>query len=204
MKVFYEKDADLAILDAKTISVIGYGNQGRAQALNLRDSGLTVVVGNIDDSYRETAINDGFAPVSIDEAARSGDIVMVLIPDEVQPHVYKESIEPLLTAGKTLSFASGYNIRFGLITPPKDVNVIMMAPRTIGHQVRVAFENGGGVNADLDVWQESDGNAWPITLALAKGVGCTRAGAFHTSFVTETDLDLFSERVCGRRYSTVS
>ncbi len=119
---------------------------------------------------------------------------MILIPDEVQPKVYKESVEHLLAAGKTLSFASGYNIRFGLITPPKDINVIMMAPRTIGHQVRVAFENGGGVNADVDVWQEVNDSAWPITLALAKGVGCTRAGAFHTSFVTETDLDLFSEQ----------
>ena len=194
MKVFYEKDADLAALAGKTISIIGYGNQGRAQALNLRDSNLTVIVGNIDDPYKETAIEDGFAPLSIEEAVRAGDIVMILIPDEVQPKVYKESIEHLLAAGKTLSFASGYNIRFGLITPPKDINVIMMAPRTIGHQVRVAFENGGGVNADVDVWQEVNDSAWPITLALAKGVGCTRAGAFHTSFVTETDLDLFSEQ----------
>ena len=194
MKVFYEKDADLTALTGKIISIIGYGNQGRAQALNLRDSNLTVIVGNIDDPYKETAIEDGFAPLSIEEAARTGDIVMILIPDEVQPKVYKESVEHLLTAGKTLSFASGYNIRFGLITPPKDINVIMMAPRTIGHQVRVAFENGGGVNADVDVWQEVNASAWPITLALAKGVGCTRAGAFHTSFVTETDLDLFSEQ----------
>jgi ketol-acid reductoisomerase len=194
MKVFYEKDADLAALAGKTIGIIGYGNQGRAQALNLRDSKVAVIVGNIDDPYKNTAIQDGFAPVSIDEAARAADIVMVLIPDEVQPQVYRKSIEPFLAAGKTLSFASGYNIRFGLITPPKDVNVIMMAPRTIGHQVRVAFEKRGGVNADVDVWQEADGSAWPITLALAKGVGCTRAGAFHTSFATETDLDLFSEQ----------
>src|SRR5215203_1481768 len=122
MKVFYENDADLGALAGKTISIIGYGNQGRAQALNLRDSNLTVIVGNIDDAYKETAIEDGFAPLSVAEAARAGNIVMVLIPDEVQPHVYKESIEPLLAAGSTLSFASGYNIRFGLITPPKNVN----------------------------------------------------------------------------------
>jgi ketol-acid reductoisomerase len=194
MKVFYEKDADLAALKGKTIAVIGYGNQGRAQALNLRDSNLNVVVGNIDDGYKKTAIEDGFTPVSIEEAARQGDIVMILIPDEVQPGVYERSIAPSVRAGKTISFASGYNIRFALITPPKDVDVIMMAPRTIGRQVRIAYENGSGVNADVDVWQDVSGNAWPVTLALAKGTGCTRAGAFHTSFATETDLDLFSEQ----------
>lgn len=194
MKVFYEKDADLAALSGKTIVVIGYGNQGRAQALNLRDSRLNVVVGNIDDAYKETAVKDGFVPVSIEEAARQGDILMILIPDEVQPAVYQQSIAPYLTAGKTVSFASGYNIRFALIAPPKDVDVIMMAPRTIGRQVRIAFENGSGVNADVDVWQDVSGNAWPVTLGLAKGTGCTRAGAFHTSFATETDLDLFSEQ----------
>jgi len=194
MKVFYEKDADLAALNGKTIAVIGYGNQGRAQALNLRDSKIEVVVGNIDDAYKEAAVQDGFDPVSIEQAVRKGDIVMILIPDEVQPAVYQQSVAPYLRAGKTLSFASGYNIRFALITPSKDVDVIMMAPRTIGRQVRIAFENGSGVNADVDVWQDVSGNAWPITLALAKGTGCTRAGAFHTSFVTETDLDLFSEQ----------
>lgn len=194
MKVFYEKDADLAALRGKTIAVIGYGNQGRAQALNLRDSNVEVIVGNIEDGYRDQAVQDGFAPVPIQEAARQGDILMILIPDEVQPGVYKESIAPHLTAGKVISFASGYNIRFALIAPPKDVDVIMMAPRTIGRQVRIAFENGSGVNADVDVWQDVTGSAWPITLALAKGTGCTRAGAFHTSFITETDLDLFSEQ----------
>ncbi|MEO8130603.1 MAG: ketol-acid reductoisomerase [Bryobacteraceae bacterium] len=194
MKVFYEKDADLSVLKGKTIAVIGYGNQGRAQALNLRDSQLAVVVGNIDDAYRKTAIEDGFSPVSIEEAVSQGDIVMILIPDEVQPGVYQQSVAPHLSAGKVLSFASGYNIRFSLIAPPKDVDVIMMAPRTIGRQVRIAYENGSGVNADVDVWQDASGAAWPVTLALAKGTGCTRAGAFHTSFATETDLDLFSEQ----------
>jgi len=194
MKVFYEKDADLAALRGKTIAVIGYGNQGRAQALNLRDSKLNVIVGNIDDAYKKTAIEDGFDPVPIEDAVRQGDIIMILLPDEVQPAVYQQSIAPYLTANKTVSFASGYNIRFALITPPKDVDVIMMAPRTIGRQVRIAFENGSGVNADVDVWQDISGSAWPVTLALAKGTGCTRAGAFHTSFATETDLDLFSEQ----------
>lgn len=194
MKVYYENDADLTVLKNSRISVIGYGNQGRAQALNLRDSGMDVVIGNIDDSYRETAQQDGFDPLLIEEAARLGDVLMILIPDEVQPGVYTASIAPYLTGGKTLSFASGYNIRFGLIHPPSNIDVIMMAPRTIGRQVRIAFEKGGGVNADIDVWQDSSGKALATTLALAKGTGCTRAGAFHTSFTTETDLDLFSEQ----------
>lgn len=194
MKVFYEHDADLGVLHGKTVSMVGYGNQGRAQALNLRDSGAHVLVGNIDDSYKETARQDGFAPVSIPEAVKAGDIVMVLIPDEVQPGVYAQSIQPFLRAGQAISFGSGYNIHFGLIVPPKDVDVLMMAPRTIGRQVRIAYEKGGGVNADVDVSQDATGNAWAITLALAKGTGCTRAGAFHTSFATEAELDLFAEQ----------
>ena len=194
MKVFYERDADLALLHGKVVAVIGYGNQGRSQARNLRDSGVNIVVGNIDDAYKEQAIADGFHPVSIAGAARQGDVIMVVIPDEVQDVVYRESIAPHLTAGKALSFASGYNIHFGMIEPPNDVDVIMVAPRTIGRQVRVAFEGGGGVNADVDVRNDATGNAWGITLALAKGIGCTRAGAFHTSFGTEAELDLFAEQ----------
>jgi ketol-acid reductoisomerase len=194
VKVFYNNDADIGVLSSKTVAVIGYGNQGRAQALNLRDSGVRVIVGNIEDDYAETAREDGFTPVPIPKAVASGDIVMILIPDEVQPAVYRESAEPHLRAGCALSFASGYNIRFGLIQPPPNIDVIMMAPRTIGRQVRVAYEGGGGVNADVDVRQDHTGNAWPITLALAKGVGCTRAGAFHTSFANEAELDLFSEQ----------
>jgi len=119
---------------------------------------------------------------------------MVLIPDEVQQAVYETAIVPHLRTGAALSFASGYNVHFGLIRPRADLDVMMMAPRTIGREVRAAFERGSGVNADLDVWQDATGNAWPITLALAKGVGCTRAGAFHTSFAVEAELDLFSEQ----------
>src|SRR5260370_28373816 len=194
MKVFYERDADLGVLEGKTISVAGYGNQGRAQALNLRDSGVTVLVGNIEDGYAKTAREDGFAPVSIADAVKSGEIIMVLIPDEVQQAVYEKDIAPHLRSSQTLSFASGYNIHFGLIKPPVDIDVIMMAPRTIGRQVRIAYEAGGGVNADVDVSQDATGNAWATTLALAKGVGCTRAGAFHSSFANETELDLFAEQ----------
>ena len=194
MKVFYERDADLAVLNGKVVAMIGYGNQGRSQALNLRDSGVNIIVGNIDDPYKQRAIIDGFQPLSIAEAAERGDIVMLVIPDEVQDFVYRESIAPHMKAGKALSFASGYNVRFGLIDASKDVDVIMVAPRTIGRQVRVAFEAGGGVNADVDVSHDATGNAWAITLALAKGIGCTRAGAFHTSFATEAELDLFAEQ----------
>lgn len=194
MKVFHDRDADLTVLQDKVIAMIGYGNQGRSQALNMRDSGLNVVVGNIDDAYRAQAVADGFQPVPIAEAARRGDVVMLVIPDEVQDIVYNESIAAHLTAGKALSFASGYNVHFGLIQAPAGVDVIMMAPRTIGRQVRAAFEAGGGVNADVDVHQDATGNAWPVTLALAKAIGCTRAGAFHTSFATEAELDLFSEQ----------
>jgi ketol-acid reductoisomerase len=194
MKVFYERDADLAVLKGKRISVIGYGNQGRAQALNLRDSGLSVQVGNLDDEYANTARADGFSPLPIAEATRASDIVMILIPDEVQSAVYESAIKAHLRSGQTLSFASGYNVHFGLVVPPKDVDVIMVAPRTIGRQVRIAYEGGSGVNADVDVWQDSSGAAWPVTLALTKGIGCTRAGAFHTSFAMEVELDLFSEQ----------
>jgi ketol-acid reductoisomerase len=194
VKVFYERDADLGVLKGRTIAMIGYGNQGRAQALNLRDSGLDLVIGNIDDDYRHRAIDDGFRPVSIADAASQGDIIMLVIPDEVQDLVYQESIAAHLKPGKTISFASGYNVHFGLISPPNDVDVIMVAPRTIGRQVRIAFEGGGGVNADVDVRNDATGNAWPVTLALAKGIGCTRAGAFHTSFGTEAELDLFAEQ----------
>ncbi len=194
MKVFYESDADLGVLDGKTIAVAGYGNQGRAQALNIRDSGVTVLVGNIEDTYAETARQDGFSPVSIADAVKTADVVMLLVPDEVQQAVYQKDIAPHLRAGQTLSFASGYNIHFGLIEPPADIDVIMMAPRTIGRQVRIAFESGGGVNADVDVWQNATGKAWETTLALAKGTGCTRAGAFHSSFATEAELDLFAEQ----------
>jgi ketol-acid reductoisomerase len=194
VKVYYENDADLGVLHGKTVGFVGYGNQGRAQALNLRDSGVRVVVGNIEDHYAMQAREDGFTPVTIAEAVRAADIVMVLIPDEVQPAVYDSSLAPYLRPGQTISFGSGYNIHFGLIQPPSDVDVIMVAPRTIGRQVRIAFEAGGGVNADIDVRQDATGHAWPVTLALAKGIGCTRAGAFHTSFGIEAELDLFSEQ----------
>jgi ketol-acid reductoisomerase len=194
MNVSYEQDASLQPLEGKTISVIGYGNQGRAQALNLRDSGVTVVVGNVDDRYAESARRDQFNTLTIPEAVSMGDVVMILIPDEVQPKVYETVIAPHLRERATLCFASGYNIHFGLIRPPEHADAIMVAPRTIGREVRASFERGSGVNADVDVWQDTSGKAWPVTLALAKAIGCTRAGAFHTTCAVEAELDLFSEQ----------
>jgi ketol-acid reductoisomerase len=194
MKVYYESDADLSALEGKTIALVGYGNQGRAQALNLRDSGVTVIIGNRDDEYADTARRDGFSPLPIPDVVKRGDVVMLLIPDEVQPGVYDEMIAPHLRDGQTLCVASGYNVHFDLIQPPANVDVIMVAPRTIGREVRIAFEKGGGVNADIDVRQDYSGKAWVTTLGIAKGIGCTRAGAFHTSFGVEAELDLFSEQ----------
>jgi ketol-acid reductoisomerase len=194
MKVFYEQDASFDALKGKVVGVVGYGNQGRAQALNLRDSGVTVIIGNLDDEYGARARGDQFETLPITEVAKTADVVMMLIPDEVQAEVYATSIEPHIRGGAVLCFASGYNIRFGLIRPRAGMDVIMVAPRTIGREVRESFERGSGVNADVDVWQDASGEAWPVTLALAKAIGCTRAGAFHTSFAVETELDLFSEQ----------
>jgi ketol-acid reductoisomerase len=192
--VYGDKDADLKYLSGKTVAVIGYGNQGRAQALNLRDAGVSVIVGNITDDYRESALQDKQTVLEIDAAVRKADVVMILLPDEVQLAVFKESVAPNLRAGMTLSFASGYNIRFGIIVPPADVDVIMLAPRTLGLAVRAIYAGGAGVPADADVWQDYTGGAWQTLLALAKGIGCTRAGVFKSSFQEETDLDLFAEQ----------
>jgi len=192
--VYHDQDADLKNLNGRTIAVIGYGNQGRAQALNLRDSGVSVIVGCIPDDYRKTAVQDGFPVMDIDAAVRQANIVMIIIPDEVQVAVYQDSIAPGLKPGMMLVFASGYNIRFGIIVPPKDVDVVMLAPRTLGMVVREVYVAGGGVPADVDVWQDATGSAWPTLLALAKGIGCTRAAVFKSSFQEETGLDLFAEQ----------
>lgn len=192
--VYYDEHADLSHLRDKTVAVIGYGNQGRAQALNLRDSGVGVVVGCSPDSYRQTAIQDGWVAVDIDEAVKRSDIVLLLIPDEIQAQVYRASVEPHLGPGMVLCFASGYNIRFGFIVPPKEIDVVMLAPRTLGIEVRETYVAGTGVPADIDVWQDSSGDAWRVLLALAKGIGCTRVGAFKSSVAEEAELDLFSEQ----------
>jgi ketol-acid reductoisomerase len=160
----------------------------------LRDSGVSVVVGNIDDSYRQQAVQDTQTVLGIAEATKKSDIVMILLPDEVQPEIYKTSIGHLLKPGMTLSFGSGYSIRFKTIVPPKDTDVVMLAPRDLGMKVRETYVAGSGVSADVDVAQDFTGNAHNTLLALAKGIGCTRAGVLKSSFMEETDLDLFSEQ----------
>ncbi|MCB0134299.1 MAG: ketol-acid reductoisomerase, partial [Caldilineaceae bacterium] len=195
MKLYKDSDASLEPLAGKTVAVLGYGNQGQAQALNLRDSGVTVIVGNRDDLYRERAIADGFAPVSILEAATAGDILLVLTTDESQPLIWAEQILPGLRPGKTLSWSSGYNVGFGVINPPADVDVIMIAPRMIGSVVRELYVKGSGALAQIDVRQDASGRAWETMLALCKGMGLTRGGVFESSFREEAELDLFAEQV---------
>jgi ketol-acid reductoisomerase len=193
MKLYYDSDADLSLMDGKTIAVIGYGNQGRAQALNMRDSGVKVVVGGLRDATLTQAEADGFPTMSTAEAAAAGDAICLLIPDEVQQQVYREEILPSLGPGKALDFAHGYNIHYGHIKPPAEADVIMVAPRMIGVGVRDRFVAGKGVPAFVAVQQDGSGSAWPITLALARAIGCTRTGAIASTFAEETELDHFSE-----------
>jgi ketol-acid reductoisomerase len=195
MRLYKDEDAALAPLAGKTVAVLGYGNQGQAQALNLRDSGVTVIVGNRDDLYRERAIADGFTPMTILEAATAGDILLVLTTDESQPLIWAEQILPGLAPGKTLCWASGYNVGFDLITPPPDVDVIMIAPRMIGAVVRELYLQGSGALAQIAVQQDASRQAWDTLLALCKGMGLTRGGVFESSFREEAELDLFAEQV---------
>ena len=194
MHVLLESDADLRHLDGKTVAIIGYGNQGRAQALNLRDSGVCVLIGSIRDAGAERAQHEGFEVVSIAEACDRADALALLIPDEVQRDVYHAEIERTLRPGQVLDFAHGYNIHFGLIRPPADVDVILVAPRMIGINVRRSYEKGNGVPAYIAVAQDASGAARDIALAWAKGIGATRAGVLETTFAQETELDLFAEQ----------
>ena len=194
MKIYGDNDADLAVLADRTLAVIGYGNQGQAQALNLRDSGLRVIVGGIEDEAAQRARADGFEVKPIADAAGEGNVLLLLIPDEIQRHVYHESIHPHMGAGKTLDFAHGFNIRFGLIEPPPEVDVVMVAPRMIGSSVRQRFVEGLGSPAYVAVGRDASGGAWPTALALAKGIGATRAGAIESTFAEETEIDLFLEQ----------
>jgi len=192
-KIYYDRDADLSVLKGKTVAIVGYGNQGRAQGLNLRDSGVSVIVGGIADATLERAEADGFETMSVAEAADAGDIICLLIPDEVQQKVYREEILPYLRPGKALDFAHGYNVHYGFIAPPEEIDVVMVAPRMIGVGVRDVYVEGKGVPAFVAVQQDGSGEAWAKTLALAKGMGCTRSGAIEASFAEETELDHFSE-----------
>ncbi len=198
--LFYDNDADLSILTTRTVAIIGYGSQGHAHALNLRDSGVTVIVGLYDGSRSAAkARADGLEVVSVQEAAVRADWIMLLLPDELQKQVYEASVAPNLSAGKVLSFAHGFNIRFQLVVPPPDVDVVMIAPKGPGHTVRWEYENGQGVPALFAIAQDASGQARSLAMAYAKGIGATRAGILETSFKEETETDLFGEQavLCG-------
>jgi len=199
-KMYYDKDADLNLLKNKKIAIIGFGSQGHAHALNLRDSGLDVVVGLYKGSKsKERAEKEGLTVLTVEEAAKVADIIMMLIPDEKQAEVYKESIEKNLTEGKALAFAHGFNIHFKQIIPPKNVDVFMVAPKGPGHLVRRVYQEGKGVPNLVAVYQDYTGKAFDIALAYAKGIGGTRAGVIETTFKEETETDLFGEQavLCG-------
>ena len=199
-RIFYQQDCDLQKLSGKTVAIIGYGSQGHAHALNLKDSGVDVVVGLYEGSKSwAKAEAQGLRVMTSAEAAKAADIIMILINDEKQAALYKESIEPNLTEGKTLAFAHGFNIHFGCIKPPKNVNVIMIAPKGPGHTVRSEYQAGKGVPCLIAVEQDATGDAWDIGLAYALGIGGARAGVLETTFRTETETDLFGEQavLCG-------
>ncbi len=200
MKVFKDQDANLEILKGKTIAVLGYGSQGHAHALNLRDSGLDVIVGTRPDGPGfKKAKEDGFEPLSVKEACEKAEIIMVLLPDQVQPEVYKREIAGALRPGKMLLFAHGFNIHYNQIVPPENVDVAMVAPKGPGHLVRRQFVEGKGVPCLVAVYQDATGEAFQKALAYAKGIGGTRAGVIETTFKEETETDLFGEQcvLCG-------
>lgn len=194
-KVYYDKDGSIDIILDKTIAIIGYGNQGRSQALNMRDSGVkNIIVGSIHDDSWTTANQDGFPVYPIAEAAGKADVVFLLLPDEVAPAIYEKEIAPNLHSGAALNFASGYNITYGHIKPAADLDVIMVAPRMIGKGVRETYENGTGFPTFLVVNQDATGHAKEIAIGLAKALGSTKAGAIEVTFNDETYLDLMSEQ----------
>ncbi|MGA7908181.1 MAG: ketol-acid reductoisomerase [Candidatus Sulfotelmatobacter sp.] len=198
--MYHEDAADLALIRSKKVAVIGYGSQGHAHALNLRDSGVEVRVGLSQTSEsRAKAQAAGLTVVSIGDAAAWADVIMILVPDTAQPEVYKRDIAPHLSAGKTLMFAHGFNIRFDTITPPADIDVSMIAPKAPGHRVREVFVEGGGTPALLAIHQNASGTAKQLALSYAKAIGATRAGVIETTFTEETETDLFGEQavLCG-------
>ena len=198
--MFYDKDADLDILKGKKIAIIGYGIQGRGQALCLRDSGLDVLVAQREGGPNwEQAKKDGFSPVPASQAAKEADIIQILIQDHLQADVYKKDIAPNLEKGDALAFSHGFNIHYGQIVPPKEIDVFLVAPKGPGALVRRQYEEGRGVPCLVGVFQEYTGKALQIALAYAKGIGGTRAGVLETTFAEETETDLFGEQavLCG-------
>lgn len=200
VKVYYDQDADLAALKGKKVAVMGYGSQGHAQAQNMKESGIDVIVGLHPGSQsREKAKADGLEVFTVSEAAARADIIQLLVPDETQARLYKEEIAEHMTAGKALMFSHGFNIHFGQIVPPADVDVFLVAPKSPGHMVRRMYQDGVGVPGLIAIHQDYSGKAKQLGLAYAKAIGCTRAGVFETSFREETETDLFGEQavLCG-------
>jgi ketol-acid reductoisomerase len=198
--IYYDKDADLELIRQRKIAIIGYGSQGHAHALNLKDSGATVVVGLPAESRsRAKAEVQGLRVAGVAEAAAWADVIMLLAPDTKQPAIYKAGIAPHLSAGKMLMFGHGFNIRFGTIVPPPDVDVTMIAPKSPGHRVREVYQEGAGTPGLLAVHQDATGQARALALSYAKGIGVTRAGVIETTFSEETETDLFGEQavLCG-------
>jgi ketol-acid reductoisomerase len=199
-KLYHDADADISIIQGKKVAIIGYGSQGHAHALNLKDSGVDVRVGlHAGSASKAKAEAAGLKVESVADASKWADVIMILIPDHTQADVYKKDIEPHLTKGKTLMFAHGFNIRFGAITPPKDVDVSMIAPKAPGHRVREVFTEGGGTPALIAVHQDASGKAKQLALSYGKALGTARAGIIETTFTEETETDLFGEQavLCG-------
>ncbi|MDR0519717.1 MAG: ketol-acid reductoisomerase [Clostridiales Family XIII bacterium] len=199
-KIFYESDTDIKRLDGKTVAIIGYGSQGHAHALNLKESGVDVVVGLYEGSRSwKDAEAAGLTVATAKDAAAKADIIMILVPDELQPQIYEESVKPNLKEGKTLMFAHGYNIHFKQIIPPDDIDIIMIAPKGPGHTVRSEYKEGKGVPCLIAVHQDASGKAQDTGLAYAAGIGGARAGVLQTTFREETETDLFGEQavLCG-------
>jgi ketol-acid reductoisomerase len=199
-EVFYDKDADLSLIQGKKVAVVGYGSQGHAHALNLRDSGVEVVVGLKSDSKSKPKAEEaGFKVLTVAEASAWADVIVILAPDQYQRHIYKDDIQPNLADGKAILFGHGFNIRFGYIEAPEGVDVIMVAPKGPGHTVRREYEAGRGVPVIVAVEKDASGNAWDLAWSYAKGIGGLRAGGIKTTFTEETETDLFGEQavLCG-------
>jgi ketol-acid reductoisomerase len=199
-EIFYDKDADLALIQSKKVAIVGYGSQGHAHAQNLRDSGVEVTIALKEGSKSvQKAHDDGFTVMTVAEAAKWADLIMILAPDQHQRSIYAESIKDNLAAGKTLAFAHGFNIRFGYIDAPEGIDVILIAPKAPGHTVRREFVAGRGIPDIIAVERDASGKAWDVALSYAKAIGGTRAGVIKTTFTEETETDLFGEQsvLCG-------
>ncbi|HXD62625.1 MAG TPA: ketol-acid reductoisomerase [Lacisediminihabitans sp.] len=199
-EIFYDKDADLSIVQGKKVAVVGYGSQGHAHAQNLRDSGVEVVVAlKTDSKSKPKAEEAGFKVLSVAEASAWADLIVILAPDQYQRHIYKDDIQPNLAEGKAILFGHGFNIRYGYIEAPEGVDVIMVAPKGPGHTVRREFEAGRGVPVIVAVEKDASGHAWDLAWSYAKGIGGLRAGGIKTTFTEETETDLFGEQavLCG-------